>query len=74
MNDGPVLIVFNTRTDNLKIRFNASLASCVSIENTYAPLLVLFFSGGGRERNRHPPHPLAGFLIRGREICTVILR
>ena len=35
------IIVSNTRTDNWKIRFNASLASCVSIENTHAPLLVI---------------------------------
>ena len=34
------IIVSKTRTDNWKIRFNASLASCVSIENTHAPLLV----------------------------------
>ena len=42
INDGPVLIVSNTRTENLQIRFNTSLASCVSIENTYAPLLVIW--------------------------------
>ena len=47
MNDGPVLIVINTRTDNWKIRFNASLASCASIENTHAPLLVYFVPGIG---------------------------
>ena len=41
MNDGSVLKVSNTGTDNWKIRFNASLASCVSIESTHAPLLVL---------------------------------
>ena len=35
------IIVGNTRTDNWKIRFNASLASCVNIENTHAPLLVV---------------------------------
>ena len=35
------IIVSKTRTDNWKIRFNASLASCVSIENTHAPLLVI---------------------------------
>ena len=40
MNDGSVLKVSNTGTDNGKIRFNASLASCVSIESTHAPLLV----------------------------------
>ena len=40
MNDGSVLKVSNTGTDNWKIRFNALLASCVSIENTHAPLLV----------------------------------
>ena len=28
--------------DNWKIRFNASLASCVIIENTRAPLLVIY--------------------------------
>ena len=37
------IIVSKTRTDNWKIRFNASLASCVSIENTHAPLLVNIF-------------------------------
>ena len=34
------IIVSKTRTDNWKIRFNTSLASCVSIENAHAPLLV----------------------------------
>ena len=42
MNDGSVLKVSNTGTDNGKIRFNASLASCVSIESTHAPLLVIY--------------------------------
>ena len=40
MNDGSVLKVSNTGTDNGKIRFNASLASCVSIESTHATILV----------------------------------
>ena len=39
------IIVSKTRTDNWKIRFNASLASCVSIENKHAPLLVLAHIG-----------------------------
>ena len=35
------IIVSKTRTDNWKIRFNASLTSCVSIENTQETLLVI---------------------------------
>ena len=41
MNDGSVLKVSNTGTENWKIRFNPSLASCVSIEGSHAPLLVI---------------------------------
>ena len=44
MNDGSALKVSNTGPANWKIRFNASLASCVSIESTHAPLLVLSMS------------------------------
>ena len=51
MNDGLVLKISNTGTDNWKIRFNASLASCVSIESTHAPLLVYKFSGMLRQRD-----------------------
>ena len=46
------IIVSNTRTDNWKIRFNASIASCVSIKNTHAPLLVLKFEYGIHETFR----------------------